>query len=135
MDAKLAHLQMVQAVIARMASNSFLLKGWSVTLVGALFALAADKANIAFIYLAYFPVVMFWALDGFFLGQERLFRRLYDVVRTSSPDRSDFSMDTSEVRLVGPGWIDACFSTTLLLFYGTIFGSIVIIMLILIFHH
>jgi hypothetical protein len=41
MDAQIAHLQMIQAVITRMGSNSFLLKGWSVTLVAALFALAA----------------------------------------------------------------------------------------------
>ena len=41
MQSKLAHLQLVQAVITRMGSNSFLLKAWSVTLVAALFALAA----------------------------------------------------------------------------------------------
>ena len=41
MDRQLTHLQMIQAVITRMAGNSFLIKGWSVTLVAALFALAA----------------------------------------------------------------------------------------------
>jgi hypothetical protein len=50
MDKKISHLQMLQAVITRMAGNSFLLKGWSVTLVSAPFALAAAKANINFIY-------------------------------------------------------------------------------------
>ncbi len=29
MDAKLKHLEMIQAVITRMAHNSFLLKGWT----------------------------------------------------------------------------------------------------------
>jgi len=36
MEAKLKHLEMIQDVIKRMASNSFLLKGWSLTLVVAL---------------------------------------------------------------------------------------------------
>ena len=37
MDAKLKHLEMIQGVINRMANCSFLLKGWSVTLIAALF--------------------------------------------------------------------------------------------------
>jgi len=36
MEQKLAHPQMIHGVINRMAGNSFLLKGWSVTLVAAL---------------------------------------------------------------------------------------------------
>jgi len=31
------HLELIQAVITRMAGNSFLIRGWSVTLVSALF--------------------------------------------------------------------------------------------------
>ena len=80
-ETKIAHLQMIQAVITRMAENSFMAKGWTVTLVTALFALAAVDANRFFVYVAYLPAVMFWALDAYFLRQERLFRKLYDQVR------------------------------------------------------
>ena len=45
MDAKIAHLQMILGVVNRMAGNSFMVKGWSVTLVAALFALAAADTN------------------------------------------------------------------------------------------
>ena len=38
---KIAHLQMIQAVITRLAGNSFMVKRWSLTLVVALLALAA----------------------------------------------------------------------------------------------
>jgi len=31
MENKIKHLEMLQNVIARMASNSFIIKGWSVT--------------------------------------------------------------------------------------------------------
>lgn len=69
MESKLKHLEMIQGVINRMASNSFLLKGWSVTLISALFALAAKDTNQFFIYLAYFPCVAFGALMVTFFGK------------------------------------------------------------------
>ena len=33
--------------------NSFLLKGWAVTLISALFALAAKDANIRYVFITY----------------------------------------------------------------------------------
>ena len=131
MERKIAHLEMLQAVITRMGANSFLLKGWSITLVAALFALAADKTNIYFVYLAYFPVAMFWFLDGYFLRQERLFRKLYDRVRSLSEEEIDFSMDTTPVASQVDGWLKVCFSSTLLAFHGTVFASVVLVMTIL----
>jgi hypothetical protein len=123
---------MLQGVITRMAGNSFLLKGWSVTLVSALFALAADKADAYFVYLAYFPAAMFWALDGYFLRQERLFRKLYDRVRMQAEQAIDFGMNTNIVSSEVAGWPVTCFSRTLLLFHGTVFGSVVLVMIILV---
>jgi len=66
-----------------MGQCSFLLKGRSVVLISALFVLAANKTNILFIYLAYFPVIAFWMLDGYYLRlyQECLLRNLYDRAR------------------------------------------------------
>ena len=49
MDSKLKHLEFIQGVINRLSTNSFLLKGWSVVLVSALFALSANDANVTFI--------------------------------------------------------------------------------------
>jgi len=130
MEKKIRHLEMIQGIINRMANNSFLLKGWSVVLVSALFALASNDSKIFFIYLAYFPAVAFWVLDGYFLGQERLFRALYDIVRGLKEEEIDFSMNRSEVKDKVPCWGCAMFSKTLLIFHGTIFSSILIVMLI-----
>ena len=95
MESKIAHLQMIQAVITRLAGNSFMIKRWSVTLVAALFALgAANSNNEFFVYLAYFPAFMFWALDAYCLRQEQLFRKLYDHVLGAQRGQSDFSMNT-----------------------------------------
>lgn len=133
MDAKIAHLEFIQAVVTRMASNSFLLKGWSVILVAALFALAADKSQILFVYLAYFPAIAFWVLDGYFLHQERLFRKLYDHVRALDPVSIDFSMDTSPFTSKVDPWSAVCLSQTLLVFHGTVIGSIIVVTSIAIF--
>ncbi len=129
MDKKQAHLQMIQGVINRLSQNSFLLKGWSVVLISAMFALSAANRKIYFIYLAYFPALAFWALDGYFLWQERLFRKLYDYVRQMKEEEIDFSMDTSAVKAQIEPWRDVIFSMTLLSFHGTVFGAVVIIML------
>ena len=95
MDKKINHLQMIQGVISRMASNSFALKGWAVTLVSGIFALASKDADKMYFLVTYIPVVVFWGLDAYYLRQERLYRALYDKVRTLSEDEIDFSMDTS----------------------------------------
>jgi hypothetical protein len=68
------HLEFTQGVINRMGQNSFLIKGWTVTLVSALFALAAKDANQKFVIVAYFPTIAFWLLDSYYLYQERLFK-------------------------------------------------------------
>ena len=78
MGRKVNHLEMIQGIVNRLAKSSFLLKGWTVILVSALFALAAKDSKIYFIYLAYFPGLAFWGLDGYYLRQERLFRKLYE---------------------------------------------------------
>ena len=131
-EKQLKHLEMIQGVINRLASNSFQMKGWSVVLVSALFALSAPGGNIHFIYLAYFPAIMFWLLDGYFLWQERLFRDLYNEVRETAEDAVDFSMNTSEFSNVSwnSSWPGAAFSKTLLIFHGVLFASIVCVMVI-----
>ena len=130
MDNKITHLQMIQGVINRLANCSFLLKGWSVILVSALFALAAKDSRIYFIILAYFPAFAFWILDGYYLWQERLFRKLYDRVRAMDESHIDFSMDTSVVSGQVDPWCRVSYSRTLRIFHGTIVLTIILVMVI-----
>ena len=132
MENKRTHLTMIQGVINRMARNSFLLKGWNVVLVSALFALAASNTDIFIVCLAYFPAFAFWVLDGYFLRQERLFRALYDYVRILKEEDIDFSMNTSIVEKQVSPWASVVISKTLLLFHGTIFASILVVIIIMI---
>ena len=132
MEQKLAHLQMIQGVISRMAGNSFLLKGWSVTLVAALFALAASDADPRFVYLAYFPSFAFWFLDAYFLRQERLFRKLFDHVRDLSESQIDFGMSTTPFNNEVASHRAVAWSETLKVFHGTIVATIIVVMIILV---
>lgn len=128
MEDKFKHLELIQRIINRFSTNSFLLKGWSVVLVSALFALSASNSKIEFIYLAYIPSIVFWGLDGYFLSVERLYRKLYDIVRQK--DKIDFSMDISNLNEKPCPWVDATLSKTLIPFHGSLIGSIIIVMFI-----
>lgn len=128
MDNKQSHLGMIQGVINRLSSNSFLLKGWSVVLVSAMFAFAAKDSKMIFIYLAYFPAISFWGLDSYFLHQERLFRALYDHVRMLDEKNIDFSMNTSIVKAQVDSWSAVTLSSTLLVFHGVIVVTIILVM-------
>lgn len=131
MDRKLKHLDFIQGVINRLSTNSFLLKGWSVVLVSALFALAASNSKIEFIFLAYIPAVAFWALDGYFLAMERSYRNLYDHVRTLEPDEIDFVMKPVSTGNVLSEWAAAFLSRTLLVFHGALLIAILVVIFIL----
>jgi hypothetical protein len=122
------HLELIQGVINRMASNSFQLKGWSVVLVSALFALAGADAKVYLVYLAYLPAIAFWVLDGFFLWQERMYRKLYDAVRKETGPDSDFSMNAYQYKDKVSSWQAACVSRTLLIFHGMVLGAVLIVM-------
>ena len=130
MDSKLKHLEFIQGVINRLSTNSFLLKGWSVVLVSALFALSASNSNVAFIFLAYIPAIVFWGLDGYFLSIERLYRMHYEVVRKMENYDIDFSMDVGNLSRESHPWASATLSKTLIPFHGSLIGAIIIVMII-----
>jgi hypothetical protein len=52
MEEKLKHLEFVQAVISRLATNSFLFKGWAITLAAGLSAFGAANAKHALFAIA-----------------------------------------------------------------------------------
>ncbi len=119
MEAKLKHLEFIQGIINRLASDSFRMKGWAVVLVSALVVLLSRTRSVEVAYLVVVPVAAFWGLDGYFLWQERLFRALYDHVRRLKESDIDFSMDIRPFRTNrSRTWLGATFSRTLIGFYG-----------------
>lgn len=127
LQAKIAHLGFIQAIITRMGLNSFLLKGWSITLVAAIFALSTKQSDRRFVLLAFFPIAVFWLLDAFFLHQEKLYRRLYEQVALDEVGSDQFTLSTKGLEHV-PGIVSVFISKILLLFYGSIIGIILFAM-------
>ena len=130
MSDKQKHLEMIQGVINRLSRNSFLLKGWNVTLFSALIALSTHKSDINLVYFAWIPIIILWSLDAFFLRQEKLFRKLYDLVREVPEDKIDFSMDTDQI--MGndrPKRWKAFLSKTLIPFHGPLLLTIIAILI------
>lgn len=119
MENKRKHLEFIQGVINRMAGNLFFLRGWTITLITGLFALSATNGSYGgYILLAYFLLLIFWILDGYFLSQERRFRCLYDDVRKLDEQKIDFSMNTKKYKDIWRNtWLGSMLSATLLWFY------------------
>ena len=119
-------IDLIQGVINRMANNSFLLKGWIISLIAVILALT--KETIVATQLSYFkallllPVVVFWYLDAFFLHKERCYIKLYNWVIANRSKTTDFAYDLDyrrfkkEVKSI----FKIMFSKTLLPFYGLI---------------
>lgn len=95
MENKIKHLELIQGIIKRMSSNSFMLKGWAVTLVAGIFAISARDADKMYFLVAYIPVIIFWFLDTYYLKQEHLYIRLYNDVRLKKNEEIDFSLNAA----------------------------------------
>jgi hypothetical protein len=132
---KAKHLEFVQSAISRMATNSFVLKGWTVTLVAALFALAAKDSNRRFALLALFPALTFWGLDAYYLRQERLFRNLYDKLRGLSAEEYEkadpFSMSTAKHSHEVAGWFRTLWAPTIFFLHGVVVAAVLVVIALL----
>ena len=73
----IAHLTIMQGVIARMAENSRSCKVWCVTLVAAVLVLLARTGEPQHALIALGPAVLFYMLDAYYLALERGFRDSY----------------------------------------------------------
>lgn len=122
------HLELIENIISRMANCSFLIKGWTLTIVAAVFGFAAKDSDIKFVIIAYVIIPCFWFLDAFYLSKERQYRSLYDNVRNNTD--TDFSMNTSEFNKGKNTWINSIFSKTLNLFYIPLICIILVIMFV-----
>ena len=86
MDKETLHkeIDLIQSVINRLAHNSFLLKGWTITIIVAVLALTKDTLvtnDITYFSLILLiPLVVFWYLDAFFLHKEKCYIKLYNWV-------------------------------------------------------
>jgi len=93
-DEKIKHLEMIQRIITRMNTNSFQIKAFTITVLSALLALYARSNNQHYVLVGIASTCIFWALDAFYLQQERKFRGLYNDAISDTPTHliRNFSM-------------------------------------------
>jgi hypothetical protein len=119
-------IDLIQGVINRMAYNSFLLKGWTVSIIVAVLALTADTLltnDITFFALILLlPLIAFWYLDAFFLHKEKCYRELYNWVIENRPTTNEhqYSLNYKRFENKVDSTICIMFSETLRVFYGLI---------------
>lgn len=115
-------IDLIQNCINRMARNSFMLKGWAISLLAVVLALTADRLNPLFLFCSVFiPLLCFWYLDAFFLRTEKMYRKMYEwVLKERKEGRMDFQYDLEPSRFKNQ--VDThcrvMFSKTLRVFYG-----------------
>ncbi len=122
------HLEFIQDVVERHARNSFVLKGWSVTLIAAVFLLAVRGAEPALAMAAgLLPSLTFWALDAYYLRQERMFRALYNHVRKAELNPADrFTLDARPFAGEVASWFCTLRATPVLCFHAAVLLVVVV---------
>lgn len=131
-DNKFKHLEFIHNTINRMSSNSFIIKGWIITLITAIFVLSDNEANKNFLFISMITIPTFWYINSFFLQQERKYRKLYDEVRVLENNEIDFSMNTGHITRGKYSLISSMFSRSIWPLYLIILiVSIIVVYLIL----
>lgn len=124
-------IEIIQDIIKRMALNSFMIKGWAITLVVVTLLL---KGNHYQAWIAFIPLIIFWFLDAYFLWQERLYRGLYNWVIANRLKTDEYILNMDAYRFKGQtqSKIRIMFSITSGWFYGAI-GLLILIYILFLF--
>lgn len=139
MDKEVLHkeIDLIQACISRMSHDSFLMKGWMLTLLAAIWTFAINTEEFAVVSAMSLVIIGdFWYLDAFFLHVEKMYREMYNWVLNERPkDNTAYLYDLNPHRFdtkVGSRF-KVMFSLTLNCFYGIPFLLIAIILICQIF--
>jgi hypothetical protein len=111
----------IQHIINRMATNSFIIKGWTVAVLGIILLLNGTRYQAS---IAVFALLVFWYLDAYFLRQKKTYRVLYDEIVDNKLNIGDEFFDIRTARCEAgievPRSSKLMLSKTLLIFYGSI---------------
>lgn len=133
--ARIEHLKIIQAIVDRMGRNSFAIKAASLTVIAGLLAVSLGIRSWEVAVAGIIPILMLWGLDAFFIRQERVFRRLYDIVRLGPAkdvgSADYFSMNTGQIQSEVSSMPETMFSRTLPFFYMPLIVALVIVSIVI----
>lgn len=113
--------EIIQGIIKRKSNNSFLIKGWTVSLIVATLIFQGQKEHIL---VAFIPLVSFWFLDAYYRQKVKMYKNLYkwDIENRLNTDEYMFDLDiNNRFGKIVPSKIAIMFSDKLLWFYGSLF--------------
>jgi hypothetical protein len=119
-------LQMIQAIITRLAGNSGAIKGFTVPVVTALLGVSINSKNGAYAWLGIFPVVVFGFIDAYYLALERRFRKLYE----RAIGEADTKWDLDAGKATFGDILRAVKSLSVWAFYGATLVAVIIVAVI-----
>ncbi|MBS3199158.1 hypothetical protein [Turicibacter bilis] len=87
-------IDLIQSCINRMAHNSFIIKGWAISLITIILTLLPENFDVNLVcIIGLLITICFWSLDGFFLKTEKLYRWKYEWVIVKRLETDQWSYD------------------------------------------
>lgn len=86
-ELRVRELEMVQAIIARLAGYGAVIKNWCITVTTAVCGFGLTQHKPALVLLALFPIAIFSILDAEYLRAERRYRAVFDRLRGEDWER------------------------------------------------
>jgi hypothetical protein len=128
-DLRIKQLEMVQAIIARLANYGATLKNYCITLTTAVCGFSVTLKQPLVALLALLPILLFALLDAQFLRNERRFRQLFN--RVSAEDWSSVPNFTIDLRSAPPvRYHSILWSWSILVFYLPLAVAVALVALI-----
>lgn len=120
-------IDLIQSCINRMSQFSFLIKGWTVSLIAVVLTLFSASLNMnALSAICYVIIVVFWGLDAYYLHLERLFRFKYEWVIQHRKNTKKYMFDLNphnkkmRINHSNSSLLKVFFSLHLCVLYGTL---------------
>ncbi len=131
-DNQVRHLEIIQGVINRMATNTFALKVLAGTFAAAVLAYAgaANDVQPVLVWIGVIPVSAFWYLDTRYLRLEKLFRKLYNAVRKGNVEEP-FDMNFSRFDAEVPNHLEIAWSWSVRDFYLALVAILLLVSFVL----
>lgn len=132
-------IDIIQNCINRMASNSFLIKGWFITLILGLITFGYEKLNFKLlITISLIITILCWISDAFFLQLEKKYIKKYNWIIKNRSTALDFqyNLNPNESRMwdnddgIKIEFLKIFLSKTLVFLYGTIALILIVILLV-----
>lgn len=133
-DELFKEIDLIQSCINRMAQNSFMLKGWALTIFAGVTAFTKGENfsnSVTLICTTIIPYVCFWILDTFFLRTEKKYRKMYeDMLTKRKVNNTEGQYELNPQTIKVDCFLKVMFSITMVVFYGIpLLASIVLLVI------